>query len=279
MKHLFFFGTWLTVIFRRSSFLTPRRGLNIFTCKPTLIFLVSAPCGNTACTCGTTVLDTIPPSGPIACTSCRMRDTTAKYCGKSYVTKRQILPPDDSSNWFMSVEWVDIFFVRNWFFPCLLQDQLTSGFEVFVQCIMNNFVAIFDLMLTPCFAVVRTKYNNFTLFAAQWCEMWNFHDYWSNEFRSDWAQFENSTGQCFSLHQLWWMQCSLRFHVTAGDASWLGSRSWWHNYANATMTTAPHRTAARINQKWHQKAKREFATSLNLFRHFFDLTINKEEEA
>lgn len=99
----FFFGTWLTLILRNFSGATPLRGLNRFTCKPTLIFLVRAPCGNTACTCGTTVLDTIPPSGPMACTSWRIRDTTAKYCGKSYVTKRQIRPPARSSSWLKSV--------------------------------------------------------------------------------------------------------------------------------------------------------------------------------
>lgn len=79
-----------------------KKNRDVLTCRPTLIFLVSAPCGKTACTCGTTVLDTIPPSGPMAWTSWRMRDTTAKYCGKSYVTKRQIRPPDDSSIWLIS---------------------------------------------------------------------------------------------------------------------------------------------------------------------------------
>ncbi|KYN35968.1 hypothetical protein ALC56_09759 [Trachymyrmex septentrionalis] len=48
------------------------------TCRPTLIFLVRAACGKTACTCGTADDDTVPPSGPTAWTSCRMRDTTAK---------------------------------------------------------------------------------------------------------------------------------------------------------------------------------------------------------
>uniref|UniRef100_A0A182V3T4 Uncharacterized protein n=1 Tax=Anopheles merus TaxID=30066 RepID=A0A182V3T4_ANOME len=98
----FFFGTWLTLIFRNFSGATPLRGLNRFTCSPTLIFFVSAPCGKTACTCGTTVLDTMPPSGPIACTSWRMREITAKYCGKSYVTKRQMRPPPSSSSWASS---------------------------------------------------------------------------------------------------------------------------------------------------------------------------------
>jgi uncharacterized membrane protein len=57
----FFFGKWLTVIFFSSPFGTPLRGLNIFTCRPTLIFFVRAPWGNTACTWGTTVLLTTPP--------------------------------------------------------------------------------------------------------------------------------------------------------------------------------------------------------------------------
>lgn len=63
----FFLGMLLTLIF----FMGPvwfLRGLKRFTWSPTLIFLVRAPWGNTACTWGTTVEDTIPPSGPIACT-------------------------------------------------------------------------------------------------------------------------------------------------------------------------------------------------------------------
>lgn len=98
----FFFGTWLTVIFRNLSAEIPFRGLNRFTCKPTFIFFVSAPCGNTAWTWGTTELETIPPSGPIACTSCRIRETTAKYWGKSCVNIRVIRPDDISSNWLKS---------------------------------------------------------------------------------------------------------------------------------------------------------------------------------
>ncbi|KAF4523416.1 hypothetical protein B566_EDAN007888 [Ephemera danica] len=66
----------------------PFLGLKRFTWRPTLIFLVSAPWGNTACTWGTTLDDTIPPSGPMACTSCRTRETMAKYCGKSVVRMR-----------------------------------------------------------------------------------------------------------------------------------------------------------------------------------------------
>lgn len=77
-ENLFFFGTWLTVIFFRHVLATFLRGLNKFTCRPTLMRLVSAPCGNTACTCGTTVDETMPPSGPMACTSCLTRETMAK---------------------------------------------------------------------------------------------------------------------------------------------------------------------------------------------------------
>lgn len=100
--HRFFFGMWLTVILRSFSNGTPLRGLNKFTCRPTLIFFVRAPSGKMAWTWGTTVLDTMPPSGPMACTSCRIRDTTAKYCGKSWVTIRVMRPEAMSSIWLRS---------------------------------------------------------------------------------------------------------------------------------------------------------------------------------
>ena len=58
----FFFGKWFTVIFFNKPLGTPLRGLNMFTWRPTLIFLVRAPCGNTAWTWGTTVLFTTPPN-------------------------------------------------------------------------------------------------------------------------------------------------------------------------------------------------------------------------
>lgn len=60
------------------------------TWRPTRILLVSAPSGKTACTWGATVLLSTPPSGPIRLLSCLMRDTTAKYCGKSRVMMRHI---------------------------------------------------------------------------------------------------------------------------------------------------------------------------------------------
>ena len=101
-ENRFFFGKWFTVIFLRSPLWTPRLGLNIFTWRPTLIFLVRAPWGKTAWTCGTTVLLTTPPSGPMAWTSCRILDTIAKYCGKSVVRIRVILLVLRSSNWLIS---------------------------------------------------------------------------------------------------------------------------------------------------------------------------------
>ncbi len=53
-QNRFFFGTWLTVIFlKRPLAMADLRGRNMFTWRPTLIFLVSAPCGNIACTCNT----------------------------------------------------------------------------------------------------------------------------------------------------------------------------------------------------------------------------------
>ena len=66
------------------------RYISAQTCSPTLIFLVSAPSGKEAWTRGTVLLARWPPSGPIWLLSCLMRDTTAKYCGKSLVMMRQI---------------------------------------------------------------------------------------------------------------------------------------------------------------------------------------------
>lgn len=40
---------------------------------------VNALGGNNACTCGTTVEDMTPPSGPTGCTSCRNLVIIAKY--------------------------------------------------------------------------------------------------------------------------------------------------------------------------------------------------------
>ena len=52
---------------------------------------VRAVGGNTACTCGLTLDDIIPPSGPSNAVSCRIRVMTAKYLGKSVVRMRVIL--------------------------------------------------------------------------------------------------------------------------------------------------------------------------------------------
>ena len=101
-QNLFFFGTWLTVIFFSNPDATPFRGRNIFTCSPTFIFFVSAPWGKTAWTWGTTVEFTTPPSGPIACTSCRIREMIAKYWGKSVVRIRVIRFVFRSSSWVVS---------------------------------------------------------------------------------------------------------------------------------------------------------------------------------
>lgn len=61
------------------------------TWRPTRILLVKAPSGKEAWTRGTVVLLRIPPSGPIWLLSCLIRETTAKYWGKSFVIILQIL--------------------------------------------------------------------------------------------------------------------------------------------------------------------------------------------
>lgn len=65
-------------------------GIGNVTWRPTRILLVKAPSGNDAWTRGTVVLLRIPPSGPIWLLSCLIRETTAKYWGKSFVIILQI---------------------------------------------------------------------------------------------------------------------------------------------------------------------------------------------
>ena len=68
------------------SLCAPRRKLFVnITWRPTRILLVKAPSGKEAWTRGTVVLLRIPPSGPIWLLSCLIRETTAKYWGKSLV--------------------------------------------------------------------------------------------------------------------------------------------------------------------------------------------------
>lgn len=66
------------------------RRFAISTWRPTRILLVKAPSGKDAWTRGTVVLLRIPPSGPIWLLSCLIRETTAKYWGKSLVMILQI---------------------------------------------------------------------------------------------------------------------------------------------------------------------------------------------
>lgn len=113
----------------------PFLGFIKFTWSPTLIFFVSAPSGKTACTCGTTVLDTIPPSGPIACTSCRILDTTAKYCGKSCVTILVIRPDDMSSNWFKSEK--KAITLLHWRYPRSNKQEKKKSFFLFTWSPQN----------------------------------------------------------------------------------------------------------------------------------------------
>lgn len=89
--------------FTRSSPLIPMVVTTVCTCNPTRIFFVRAPSGNTAWTWGTSVLLRTPPSGPIRWLSCFIRDTTAKYCGKSRVMMRHILFFSSSSGESSSV--------------------------------------------------------------------------------------------------------------------------------------------------------------------------------
>ncbi len=105
------------------------------TCSPTLIFLVSAPSGKEAWTRGTVMLDRTPPSGPIWLLSCLIRDTTAKYCGKSFVMIRQICFFSRSAVLSSSVEYTSIMWV--WFQEAFklhtLQEQTKSSIFNFLK--------------------------------------------------------------------------------------------------------------------------------------------------
>lgn len=90
--------------FERSIDSCVAKKCTICTCSPTRIFLVRAPSGKTAWTWGTRVLLRTPPSGPIKWLSCFIRDTTAKYCGKSRVMMRHILFFSSSSGESSSVK-------------------------------------------------------------------------------------------------------------------------------------------------------------------------------
>lgn len=61
------------------------------TCRPSRTLLVTAVSGKIAWTWGTSLLVSWPPSGPMRSLSCWMRDTTAKYSGKSVEIMRRIL--------------------------------------------------------------------------------------------------------------------------------------------------------------------------------------------
>lgn len=89
-----FIGTQVIFLYRKNlKVCTCTREKNCFvntTWRPTRILLVKAPSGKEAWTRGTVVLLRIPPSGPIWLLSCLIRETTAKYCGKSLVMILQI---------------------------------------------------------------------------------------------------------------------------------------------------------------------------------------------
>lgn len=69
----------------------------LLTCSPSLTLLVTAVSGKMASTWGTSLLVSRPPSGPISSLSCWMRETTAKYSGKSVEMMRRILFFSNSS--------------------------------------------------------------------------------------------------------------------------------------------------------------------------------------
>ena len=241
-ENLFFLGTWLTVIFlksplARAAFL----GLNMFTWRPTLIFLVRAPWGKTACTCGTTVELTTPPSGPMACTSCLILVMMAKYCGKSVVRILVIRLVFRSSSWVASanrtcsdsviyksmrylrfllilivplrrkLKWVLTFQQREVFAAPPLQckksvkQRLTSFIKAVLKNFLDSFLRCLEGVLLPVLTVVRPEDDNLSLLAPQGGKVGNLEDDRSKELGSSWTELKDSAGNCLSLHQRRWV--------------------------------------------------------------------------
>lgn len=111
-------------------------------------------------------------------------------------------------------------------------------------------------MLAPRFTIVRAQHNDFTLFGAQRRKMRHLYDHRSDELHADRTQFEHSTGQCLTLHQLRRMQIALRLHVAARDARRLRRRTCRHDDADAAVATAAQRTAAGVHEERDEEAIR-----------------------
>lgn len=155
------------------------------TWSPTLILLVRAPSGKTACTWGTTVLLRIPPSGPIRLLSCLMRDTTAKYCGKSLVMMRQIRFLSSSSGVSSSGGGKQRTDVRDVNVRCILGDvffvlpvhhqrlTLIHAIEYLVEFLLGVFTVVF----LPAFSCLTPQDHQLPLIPPQGSKVGNFYNH------------------------------------------------------------------------------------------------------
>lgn len=169
--------------------------MTVCTCSPTLIFLVRAPSGKTAWTWGTRVLLRTPPSGPIKWLSCFIRDTTAKYWGKSRVMMRHILFFSSSSGesssvktrnsqyyiytvWTMELKFRDIWipYQQLLFGTTVWEDRpltFIHAIKYLVQFLFCEVTVVFPPTL-PC---LTPQDHQLSLCASQGCKMRDLHDH------------------------------------------------------------------------------------------------------
>lgn len=135
--------------------------------------------------------------------------------------------------------------------PLVTSSPSTNTFwlEAIIQNVLNDFIGIVHRVFTPRLAIVGAQNHNLTLFATQRGKMRHLHYNWSQKLGTNWTQFKNATGQCFTLHQLWRMESSLWFNVSTSDPGWLGSRTCRNDDTNSAVPATAHCTASSINEE------------------------------
>lgn len=119
---------------------------------------------------------------------------------------------------------------------------------------MYYLLRIINSMLAPGFAIIRTQYNNLTLFAAKRSEMRHFHNHGPNKFRRAGSQLQHAASQGLALHQLRRMHGALWLHIATGHPRRLAGGARWNDHTYAAVATTTHGTAACVYQEGDQEA-------------------------
>lgn len=143
---------------------------------------MSAPSGNTAWTWGTTVLLRMPPSGPMKLLSCLMRDTTAKYCGKSLVIIRQMRFLSSSSGMSSSGYRTEAHrsgcvLLMMLFLWSALQVPHRLTLVHAVQDLVQFLRGVFTLMLLPVLSCLTSKDHQLPLSPPEGRKVGDFNDH------------------------------------------------------------------------------------------------------